>query len=271
MRCTPAALAGLLVATVALTSCSDPNAPGASVTIQFRTASSVVSASRSSSPVSFSLMGAQDIVVTGSNGTLTITDIRLVVDQLELEAVETPDCESDGEDEAGCEEFEIGPLAAQVPVNGDLVTIASDQIQPGSYDELELEVEDLEVDDGESDDAGEADALSALLETLRDTYEDWPANASMVVVGTFTPTGGAPQEFRTYFSAELEIELEFATPLVIEDANRVVMVDVNPEEWFVNSDGTVDDLSQADFATTGEVVDFELEMENGMGAETDDD
>ena len=271
MRCTPAVLATALVTIVALTSCSDPNAPGALVAVRFRTGSSVVSAARAGSPQSFSLMnGAQDVVVTGSNGTLTITDIRLIVDELELEGAEAGDCPDDGEQPAGCEEIEIGPLAAQVPVNGQPVTVASDAIPAGSYTELEFEVEDLEVDGDEQDDAGDAAALEALLATLRQTYADWPAGASMVVVGTFTPTGGAARPFRAYFAAEIEVELAFATPLVVAETNKSVTVDLHPDQWFLNQDGTVRDLSQFDFATTSAIVEFELEIENGLGVEIDD-
>lgn len=270
MRYAPAVVAAALGVAVPLTSCSDANGPGASVTVRFRTGSSVVNASRLGSPASFSVMGTQDIVVTGTNGTLTITDIRVIVDQLELEAVETTDCQGGEGEQAGCEEFETGPLAAQIPVDGSPVTVTSDQIPPGTYDELEFEVEDAEVDDGESDDAGESQALADLLATLRQTYPDWPANASMVVVGTFTPTGGAPQAFRAYFSAELEMELALDPVLVIDAGNHTVTVDLHPDRWFLNPDGTVRDLSQFDFATTGQVVEFELEMEHGMDAEVDD-
>src|SRR5574341_577139 len=253
MRNRATALAAVLVTIAAWTSCGDSTGPGASVTVRFRTGSSVVSAGRLGSPASFSVMGTQDIVVTGSNGTLTITDIRLIVDELELEAVETTDCQGD-EEQAGCEEFETGPLATQVPVDGTPVTVTSDQIPPGTYDELEFEVEDAEVDDGESDDAGESQALADLLATLRQTYPDWPDNASMVVVGTFTPTGGTAQPFRAYFAAELEVEMPIDPPLVIDAGNHTLTVQLHSEAWFVNPDGTVKDLSQFDFPTTGQVV-----------------
>ena len=271
MRCMASAVATVLVAAAAVLSCSDPAAPGASVAIRFRTGTPVASTARVGSPLSFSLMnGAQDVVVAGSNGTLTITDIRLIVDELELQSSDAPDCPDDEGQQSGCEDVEVGPLAAQVPVNGDPVTVASDAIRPGSYTELEFEVEDLEVDAGEPDDAADAAALQALLATLRQTYADWPESASMVIVGTFTPTGGSAIAFRAYFTAEIEVELAFTTPLVVAETNRSVTVDLQPNLWFANPDGTVWDLSQFDFATTQQVVEFELQIEDGLEVEIDD-
>jgi hypothetical protein len=253
MRCTPAVLATALVTIVALTSCSDPNAPGALVAIRFRTGSSVVSAARAGSPLSFSLMnGVQDVVVTGSNGTLTITDIRLIVDELELEGAEAGDCPDDGEQQAGCEEIEIGPLAAQVPVNGQPVTVASDAIPPGSYTELEFEVEDLEVDGDEGDDAGDATALEALLATLRQTYADWPAGAS-------GGGGDAHADRRRGGPSRL---LRPRSRSSSQPLRRVAWRPTRASRWTsipingLEPDGTVRDLS-CSTSRTSEIVEFE--------------
>lgn len=47
---------------------------------------------------------------------------------------------------------------------------------------------------------------------------------------------------------------------------------VDPAIWFVNEDGTVNDLSPYDYDATGEVFAFEAEFENGFTIiELDDD
>ena len=90
----------------------------------------------------------------------------------------------------------------------------------------------------------------------------------MVVIGTFTPTDGDPVDFATYFEAEIEVELEFATPLTVpDDSNEGIVVALHPELWFARSDGTVRDLSQLQ----DELVEFELELEDGFELEFDED
>ena len=46
--------------------------------------------------------------------------------------------------------------------------------------------------------------------------------------------------------------------------DKIVTVTVDPLAWFIRPDGTVLDLSQFDFDATGQVVEFEVEMEDGF-------
>lgn len=97
----------------------------------------------------------------------------------------------------------------------------------------------------------------------------------MVVVGTFTPAtpadGAQPAQagrfFQVYFEAEIEVELAFSPPLVIDGGARSVVVELLPHVWFKRPDGTVLDLSRFDFAATGRIVEFELEMAKGIELE----
>lgn len=41
-------------------------------------------------------------------------------------------------------------------------------------------------------------------------------------------------------------------------------VTIDPGAWFARPDGTVLDLSRLDFARTGRVLEFEVEMEQGF-------
>ncbi len=146
----------------------------------------------------------------------------------------------------------------------------NEQIPAGLYDELEFEVEDLEVDADDPEDAADAALIEALLKAIRDTFPDWPAEASMLVVGSYTPApgGGTPTSFSTYFEAEIEVEFDLVPPLEItESAGGSVVVDVSPDRWFIQADGSVLDLSAFDFTTTGQIVEFELEIEDGFDLE----
>lgn len=84
--------------------------------------------------------------------------------------------------------------------------------------------------------------------------------------GTFTPTGGSATPFVVYFDAEIEIERDLAQPLVLDEerAGAEVTVRLDPAAWFTLSDGSVLDLSQFDYGTTQTLLEFEVEMEDGV-------
>lgn len=166
--------------------------------------------------------------ITGSNGTLLITDIKLVVDELERVGVASSDDDIVPEP-AGCEDFESNLFIADVPLGTGTVTVANDRIATGSYDEIEFQVKDLFVDTQDPDDVARAARIAELLAQLRQTYAEWPAGASMMIAGTFTPTGGAAQPFRVYFDAEIEVELELASPLVIDETSSGITIELRPD------------------------------------------
>jgi len=190
--------------------------------------------------------------VTGSNGTLRLDDIRLVVSDVEVEAA------SDSAD------FELErPQLLDLPLNTTNVTrLVTDQVPPGLYEEFEFEVEDvgLDADDDE-------DELQSLRDEIDEAgFSNWPDEASMVAVGTFTPDGGESRSFTTYFDAEIEVEIEMDPPFEVgeDGASRTLTVTVDPSLWFTNSDGSVQDLSTSDFQTADDLVEFEAEFENGV-------
>lgn len=210
----------------------------------------------------------QELVISGSNGTLRITGIQLIVDELELEPAETNGC--DDEDESAgspCVEFETRAFLVSVPVDGTPVAVSHVGLAPGLYGEVEFEVDDVEVD---ADEAGESGEILALLATVRQQFPDWPEKASMVVEGSFTPTGGQAVSFRVYFEAEIEVELELQPPLQVTSADQTILIEVRPDLWFKRTDGTVWELSQFDFAVTQQIVEFELEIEHGFEVEVHD-
>lgn len=108
----------------------------------------------------------------------------------------------------------------------------------------------------------------ALLSGIRDgdEFPNWPEDASMVVVGTFTPADGTPTSFTTYFEAEIEVERELQTPLEVtgEGFSRQLVVRLDPARWFKGTDGSPRDLSRSDFEQTDTVVEFEAEFEEGV-------
>jgi hypothetical protein len=245
----------LLAAVVALSACEGSTGPNANATL------------RIASPAQAGLSSetATGLSITGSNGTLLLTALKVIVDEFELEN-DDDDCDDD-QPGGTCGEFEAELFIADVPLGSGAVTVANDRIPSGTYTKLEFAIEDLD-DDADDDDGPR---IAALLAQLRTTYADWPAGASMMIEGTFTPTGGAPQAFRVYFEAEVEIEKTFATPLVIDGNSMGLTIELRPDLWFRNGDGTVRDLSQWNWATTSSLIEFEVEFEQGTRVKIDFD
>lgn len=244
----------LLAALVSLAACEGSTGPNTNASL------------RIASPAQAGLSSgtATGLSITGSNGILLLTDMKLIVDEFEIEN-DDDDCDDDRA-VGVCGEFETELFIADVPLGSGAVTIANDRIPAGTYTKLEFEVENLDDDEGGED----GRRIAELLAQLRTTYADWPVGASMMIEGTFTPTGGVPQAFRVYFEAEVEIEKTFATPLVIDGNSAGITLELRPDLWFRNGDGTVRDLSQWNWATTSSLIEFELEFEHGVRVEFDD-
>ena len=264
----------LLASFVAIAACSDGTGPdpdtGAAVAIKFGTAGATL-ASAYAGPAMAAAMAAsaaQASLITGTNGTLDITDIRVIVEEFELEPVEVSDCDVEPEP-AGCKDFEARYFFIDVPLTGVPVTVVRENIPAGLYDELEFEVDDIEVDDDDPEESADASLIAALFTKVRADFPDWPEKASMVVVGSFTPTGGSAVDFRVYFEAEIEVEFDLIPSLEVteEGVSRSIVIELRPDMWFLQDDGTVMELSEFDFPTTGQLIEFELEIEDGFELE----
>ena len=261
-----------LICAAFMAACGDSTGgtdPGTSVAIKFGTAGSAASPS---SAASFSVAGGQagDVAghIVGTDGELNLTGIWVIVEEFELEPVETADCDdSEGTDD--CADFEQKYFFISVPLDGTTITVVSAEIPDGSYDELEFEVDDVEVDADDPEEQADADLIAALLVTVRGQFPNWPDKASMLVKGTWTPTGGAPVsfEFETYFDADIEVEMDLVPVLTVADgvASRDLTILLQPARWFLRADGTVWNLKDLE----GQLVDFDLEIEDGFELEID--
>lgn len=258
----------LLAAAALLAACGDGTTPSSSVAIKFGTAAPSMSPPSLLASAPMGASAAQGLMITGSNGTLDITDIRVIVEEFELEPVEVNDCDVDPEP-AECADFEARYFFIDVPLTGSPVTVVQENIPVGMYDELEFEVDDIEVDSDDPEELADADLIEALFNEVRAVFSDWPEKASMVIVGSFTPTGGSAVDFRAYFEAEIEVEFDLIPPLEVteEGLSQDLVIQLSPDLWFLQGDGTVMDLSQFDFPTTGLLIDFELEIEDGFDLE----
>lgn len=241
-------------------SCDDATGPasGSEVAVAFRTASPGTEAAVRSEGGAGS---ARSIDFSGTNGALSLETAHLVITDFELRRANVS-C-ADATDEDACEKFEAGPVFVDLPLEGGATVAVRQPVPPDSYSGLEFEVDDLEDDADDDDHQSEME----LLADIRDEFPEWPEDGSLRVTGTFTPDdGGQPRGFAAYFEAEIEIEREFPSPLVVEEGagDRTVTVTLAPSVWFTRPDGSVVDLSRFDFAETGRVGEFEVEIEDGV-------
>jgi hypothetical protein len=209
--------------------------------------------------------------IIGTNGTLTLDEVRIIINEVELKRADVS-CSSGSGDDSGsgsdssddCGEFEIGPRFLDLPLDGQTIEAVTATIPAGVYKELDFEIEDLEDDE---EDPVEAALIAAVRQEVEGEFPDWPRKASALVVGSFTPTGGSPVDFRVYLEAEVEIEMELIPNLVVDEAgsrSRDLTVAVSPALWFSRPDGTVMELNDYDYDDTGTLLEFEVEMEDGF-------
>lgn len=205
------------------------------------------------------------LVLDGSNGTLTIDEIRIIINEVELKPADgSCDLVDDASDDPHCPEFEAPPRFLDLPLDGEPIEAVTALITPGVYKEIDFEVEDLEDDE---DDLQEAAAIDAVRVQIMAEIGDWPLEASALVTGSFAPVGGGSVGFRVFLKAEIEVEMELIPNLVVAEdggASRELTVDIRPDIWFERPDGSVLPLHLFDYDTTGQLLEFDVEMEDGF-------
>ena len=244
---------------------------GSNVAIRFAAVSSPGAA-----PAGAVSTAAGEFIVEGSNGTLVLSEVHIIVDEFELERVDdactakddirssasSDDDERGDDDEDECEEFTAGPLFVGLDLGGEVPVVAQ-SVPAGTYTGLEFKVEDLEFDD-DDDDHSAAEAQALLQTILGAGFEEWPSKASLAVSGTWTPAGGSPQAFTSFFEAELKIRQRFDPPLTLEGEPSTITVEVDPSLWFRVPNGLVRDLSLLDFDLTGRVFQLDVRLDAGF-------
>lgn len=196
------------------------------------------------------------IQVSGDNGTLTLDSVFLVVDEFKAE-VEEGDCEQQAAAE-NCARFEAEPFFLDLPLDADgdgeseTRFVAEIPVPPGTYTNFKFETRQPEDS-----------LLAAIRDPEQHGLENWPGEASVLVVGDFE---GEP--FRAFFEAEVKVVLPIDPPLEVadeEDADGVTVV-LNPGEWFTGDDGTVTDLTRLDFdpEAGGPVTKMEVKFLDGF-------
>ncbi|MCZ6756426.1 MAG: hypothetical protein O7E49_14040 [Gemmatimonadetes bacterium] len=162
---------------------------------------------------------------TDGQNTMTLTQVEVVLREIELEPVEIADCDAIPEP-TECHDFEVGPTLVPVPL-GTAERMFSISIDPGSYDELEFDFHKISSDDP-ADDA------------FRTAHPDM-VDKSIRVSGTFNG-----QAF--VYESDLNVEQEFdLTPvMVIEEStlNTNITLRIGLSDWFRDQAGMLIDPNE---------------------------
>lgn len=170
---------------------------------------------RSGQPVRFTL--ASSTSLASSAGPLAMTSIRLVIGGTSLGTTDQfgcVDCQNAGPEASAV------PDIVSIPLDGSSVGLRTEQVQPGSYTAMEVEV---------------VTPTSALLAAT----PGWLAGNTILMAGRYN---GQPFEFGIPVTGMFREPL--ATPLVVGSggtpASVQVTISLPVASWFVGGSGTLD-------------------------------
>ena len=197
-----------------------------------------------------------DLVYSDGTSTLTLTQVELVLREIELERVDDDSCDDGADSDDECEEFEAGPRVFDLPMDGTTETVLTiSDVPDGLYDELEIEIHKVSSDPEDA----------ALLLARPDL-----ADVSIKVTGDLDG-----EDFTFVTGVEEEFEFEFSPPLDSSAGAINVTLSIDVESWFRAQNGTL--LDPSDEANRSQIENnieqsFEaFEDDDGDGEDDDDD
>lgn len=215
-------LAGALTLAATLGACDSSSGPadqGSQVSLAVATRAAGIA------PAGMQASGGPVEYNDGTN-TLVITQVQMVVKEIELKRSEYPSqCDSTASDD-NCEELESGPYLLDLPLSAGATSVVTVDVMPGTYDEFEFKIHKPEDDDSN------AAFLAA--------HPDFDG-VSIRVTGTWN---GAAFTFESDLDAEQEQDL--VPPLVVTDvgtADFTLFIDIGT--WFRDNAAMLIDPSSA--------------------------
>lgn len=228
--------------------------------------------------------GSEETLVKHQTSTVTLTEARLVLKEIQLEPLEsclTEELEGTPEDESTEEEFDFnGPFVVDLLDNSSIPEIGTTEVPAGTYCEIEVNFDELseeEVPDGISSDdeiVGEAmiiegtrsDGTPFIVRFGQDNRFKLEAESGE----GFDITAGESNFFFISFNREVwfeGVDLEEATvtddTIVIDDENNtglqemIVQNIIGSTQLFqdLDGDGVLDDEERDDSLVLGEGID----------------
>jgi hypothetical protein len=179
--------------------------------------------------------------VAGAASNLEISNVQVVISKIELDRTGAADCvaevESSGDDHAQigeeCEDVERDPVLVTLPVDGTLQAAFTVPLSEGTYTELEAKLE-----------PARSDAVAF------NSANPGMVGKSIQVTGKFNGV-----DFTFTSSVRASIEMEFATPLVIDANTKNTTINLNVGKWFLDSAGNAIDPNTQDPALLQQIND----------------
>lgn len=249
-------LAALAIPLVLASCDDDPSGPEGTVPLTLSVAVGT-SVPVTLSPVSAIPPRAGSETFEDGSNVLVVDYAAVVLSEIELEG--DPDTcplglddDPDGDDD-DCEEFEAGPILVELPLDGGVEQLLEVFVAPGTYDELEFELDTPDDED---------DSETSFL-------DDHPAYAGVSVRVEGTWNG---ETFTFVQDVEAEQETVLIDPIVVtEDGDaRNLTLRLDLSEWFRDpGQNLVDPRSALDGGPNEELV--EDNIERSFEAFEDDD
>ena len=185
---------------------------------------------------------AAKAMLTSNNehaNTLEIQEVKLFIEEMELESV--------AEDSS---DFEDENFIVSLPLDGSPVNLSQQAIEPGLYDEFELEVE---RPDDDEDSVSDPD------------FRDGDRTYSVVVKGLYQG-----EEFIYRSTEDFEIEMDLNPALeVLESESTALVINIDIDSWFKDSNGNdLDPNDSRNFERIDENIENSFE---GFEDDNDDD
>jgi hypothetical protein len=191
----------------------------------------------------------EPLVLVGEDGTLSISDVRFILDSFSL-AVSHEGCE-----ESGCAPIEAGPVFVDVPLDLESLELFVAEVPLGSYSSLEFAIAGLGPED------------ASLATEIRNQFPNWPDEASVAVMGSFAPVDASPvRPFTIYIGADVDVSLQVNPPfeLTEEHVEKALTLGVDVLSWLPTEVPHNIDISGYDYDTTGEVIPFAFELDKAF-------
>lgn len=209
MRRFPVAEAVALISLVAVGACGDsssPNNPNTRpVSLSFSS-----QAPAGAAPI---LSASRDVILTIGANTLVITKAQVVVRSIKLKTTQTLVCSDDDSINDDCEEVRLAPTLVDLPLITNGITSLSASVPEGTYREISFKIHK----------PSDNDASDIAFRAANPTF----ATTSIRLEGTFNG-----QAFVFASDMSETVELEFATPVVINADNKNVTVQFDLSSWF---------------------------------------
>lgn len=153
-----------------------------------------------------------DITVTIGSNTVIVTKAQVVIRKMELTQSSATTCPDDDQEHADCNEVKLGPTLVDIPLTATASTAITTAVPQGTYNKVEFQIHRPTNNN-----------TDAQFVATNPNF----ANASIRLEGTFN---GSPFVFTSAISQSME--LNFATPVVIDADNKNITIAVDLSSWF---------------------------------------